>query len=164
MSNSLITLFVIIDRETIADAFPIDIDTSKTIGHLKQLIKDHNPRSVSALDARKLRLWHINIPYASERGYEDTISLHELCGTCLLAPYLKLKDFFGANPDGRKIHILVELPEGKRGNAFFGSSVRLRSLVHCNIFIFIFFFHSFRDANIPCRSFLFPSCFFSLLA
>ncbi|KAG9061395.1 hypothetical protein KI688_007379 [Linnemannia hyalina] len=116
MSNSFITLFIIIDRETIADAFPIDIDPSKTIGHLKQLIKNHNPRSVSDLDARKLRLWHINIPYAHERGYEDTIRLHEVCGTCLLAPYLKLKDFFGTNPDGKKIHILVELPEGQRGN------------------------------------------------
>ncbi|KAG0051593.1 hypothetical protein BGZ89_003482 [Linnemannia elongata] len=114
MSSSLITLFVIIDHETIADAFPIDIDASKTIGHLKQLIKNHNPRSVGALDARKLRLWHINIPYAHERGYEDTIRLQEVCGRCLLAPYLKLGDFFGTKPDGQKIHVLVELPEGQR--------------------------------------------------
>ncbi|KAF8944527.1 hypothetical protein BGZ47_004121 [Haplosporangium gracile] len=100
MSNSLFTLFVIIDHESIADAFPIDVDSQMTVGHLKQLIMRENPRSVSGFDARKLRLWHINIPYAHDRGYEDTIRLHEVYGRCLLAPYLKLEDFFGTKPDG----------------------------------------------------------------
>ncbi|KAF9147684.1 hypothetical protein BG015_010639 [Linnemannia schmuckeri] len=118
MSNSLITLFVIIDHESIADAFPIDVDPSMTVGHLKQLIKRENPRSVNGFDARKLRLWHINIPYAHDRGYEDTIRLREVYGRCLLAPYLTLEDLFGTKPDGRNIHVLVELPERQRGIMF----------------------------------------------
>ncbi|KAH7047223.1 hypothetical protein BKA57DRAFT_465369 [Linnemannia elongata] len=59
------TLFVIIEGETYSERFPIEIAPSKTVGHLKQLIKEANPTTLGDIDARKLKIWYVfsSVPY-----------------------------------------------------------------------------------------------------
>ncbi|KAG0276443.1 hypothetical protein BGZ96_003278, partial [Linnemannia gamsii] len=60
----MVTDFCIIEGDTKLDSFPIDIHTSQTVGHLKQLIKEANPNTLRDIDARKLRIWCIIDPHA----------------------------------------------------------------------------------------------------
>jgi hypothetical protein len=41
------------------DPFPIDIGKSKTVGHLKKMIKKENEHDFAAIDAKALVIWKV---------------------------------------------------------------------------------------------------------
>ncbi|KAF9543111.1 hypothetical protein EC957_001256 [Mortierella hygrophila] len=64
------TVFVAIVGDTFSERFPIDVDLTKTVGHLKQLIKEANPTTLGNIDARKLKVWSVPDIYFYT-GYGD---------------------------------------------------------------------------------------------
>ncbi|KAF9310238.1 hypothetical protein BG003_008776, partial [Podila horticola] len=64
------TLFCLVDGEATSNAFPIEIMPTKTIGHLKDLIKVKKPNDFRDIDANNLTLWRVTIPIRAENNHE----------------------------------------------------------------------------------------------
>ncbi|KAG0250101.1 hypothetical protein BGZ95_007311 [Linnemannia exigua] len=112
MSNHTITLFVMFASDDTSDAFPIEISSSKTVGHLKTLIKDANPLTLKDVDARRLRLTKVSraIPSTGRSGidYNDFVYDPETYDNDSLGPAQKLVDVFGYTPPDDRVHVLVK--------------------------------------------------------
>ncbi|RGB21626.1 hypothetical protein C1646_785843 [Rhizophagus diaphanus] len=90
------------------NAFPVDFDKNKTIGHLKEAIKD---QAGLAEPARKLILWHVNIPENKKYEIYEGINIEEKFGGKILVSDLKtIGQEFNKQPPSEHIHIIVELP------------------------------------------------------
>ena len=54
-----------------ANAFPVDILSSKTIGHLKDAIKQKNGNALNHIDAAQLEIWKVSDPAPSVHAITD---------------------------------------------------------------------------------------------
>ncbi|KAF9144603.1 hypothetical protein BGX20_007018, partial [Mortierella sp. AD010] len=50
----ILHLFCVLEEES--NEFPVEIESTKTVGHLKKLIKTDNPETFNAIDAKDLIL------------------------------------------------------------------------------------------------------------
>ncbi|KAG0222311.1 hypothetical protein BGW41_006069, partial [Actinomortierella wolfii] len=109
MTTNSLTLFCLVDGEK--TAFPVTIDTDKTIGELKKVIKDENSDTFSGVDARELSLWRVSIPVLPKKDRKPTWLTDvvkkedaELDETDDIA------DVFSEAPPKKTIHIIVQRP------------------------------------------------------
>ncbi|KAG0220939.1 hypothetical protein BGW41_007394, partial [Actinomortierella wolfii] len=56
MTDQLLTLFCVVNEEATSNAFSVDIESNKTIAHLKELIKAKIPDTSNGVDAKDLSL------------------------------------------------------------------------------------------------------------
>lgn len=49
--------------------FPVDILTTRTVGHLKRAIKEENKNALNYIDAQLLEIWKVNYPAQCSRHY-----------------------------------------------------------------------------------------------
>ncbi|KAF9084813.1 hypothetical protein BGX29_002321, partial [Mortierella sp. GBA35] len=75
MTDNLLTLFCLVDGDSVP--FSVDIDASKTVDHLKKLIKAEKSNNFSDVDADQLTLWHVSIPLVPKKDRKD-ISLGDV--------------------------------------------------------------------------------------
>ena len=118
MTNNLLTLFCLVDGES--TSFSVDIDTSKTVDHLKKAIKAEKTNVLSDVDADELTLWRVSIPV----DYDDDddripIVLDNVNNKDKkkLRETRELSEVFPAKPPKNTIHVIVQRPP--RGNASF---------------------------------------------
>ena len=52
-----ITLLCVVKGNTLANAFPVDIDKDQLVGHLKKVIKAEQPQTFANVDSRNIKLW-----------------------------------------------------------------------------------------------------------
>ncbi|KAG0336079.1 hypothetical protein BG004_008207 [Podila humilis] len=107
MPTNALTLFCLVDGEIIS--FPVAIESDKTIGELKDLIKVKKPVDFEHVDANNLTLWKVSIPVApknerKEIWLADVPSKEELDETDDIA------DVFTEAPPKKRIHIIVQRP------------------------------------------------------
>src|SRR3954451_6739674 len=57
-----ITLLCLVKGNTLANAFPVDINKDQLVGHLKKVIKAEKQNDFAGIDADKLKLWKVTIP------------------------------------------------------------------------------------------------------
>ncbi|KAK5801644.1 hypothetical protein F5H01DRAFT_384180 [Linnemannia elongata] len=62
MTNNLLTLFCLVDGEAPTNAFPVEIESAKTIGDLKKLIRTEKSPELDDIAADKLIIWRVSIP------------------------------------------------------------------------------------------------------
>ncbi|KAG0014025.1 hypothetical protein BGZ82_001943, partial [Podila clonocystis] len=100
MADEHLNLFCVVDGES--TPFPVEIESTKTLGFLKELIKAKKPNDFSDVDADKLTLWKVSIPLAplNER---KPVFLNEIISVTELDPADDLSDVFEPKPP-RKIH------------------------------------------------------------
>jgi hypothetical protein len=98
-------------------AFPVDIEETRTVDHLKKEIKTEKKEEFNALDADALNLYKINVDGSNEDYIERVNRLAlDLSSLKTLDPLKKLsKVFEGTSPPEETIHILVQPPKGVRG-------------------------------------------------
>ncbi|KAG0378486.1 hypothetical protein BGX24_003698 [Mortierella sp. AD032] len=109
--TNIVTLFAMFSSEDPSEAFPIDIDITKTIGHLKAMIKDANPLTLKDVEARKLRLLEValEIPLMGRAGHNYKNAGDRLTyATLSLGPAQKLIDVFGNFPSDTIVHIMID--------------------------------------------------------
>ncbi|KAF9543112.1 hypothetical protein EC957_001257 [Mortierella hygrophila] len=100
---SSITLFVVLSGDTKYESFSIDIDPNKTVGHLKQLIKEANPTGLSDIDVWKLPVWIVGIPFSEFDN--QTIRLRDYTrAPAPILPYEYVRDVMGPTTDAEIIH------------------------------------------------------------
>lgn len=104
------TIYVMIDGDTPLDAFPIAIKSTKTISHLKKLIKSQRSHVLRNIDAQKLNLWHVSIliPFGPG-GREHEPAWYDINDNAvLLKPNQKAESVFTIEPHGTKVQVLVQ--------------------------------------------------------
>ena len=57
-----ITLLCLVKGNTLANAFPVDINKDQLVGHLKEAIKAKKHKTFHGVEADELKLWNVKIP------------------------------------------------------------------------------------------------------
>ncbi|PKK72119.1 hypothetical protein RhiirC2_777567 [Rhizophagus irregularis] len=91
------------------NAFPVDYDISKTIGHLKNAIKEKKSVALGNIDANTPKLWKVNIPESKKHEINEGIDIKEkFRGEKLDSNLSTIGDHFKEQPPSRHIHIIVQ--------------------------------------------------------
>ncbi|KAG0249997.1 hypothetical protein DFQ27_009680 [Actinomortierella ambigua] len=104
--TTLLTLFCLVDGET--NSFPVDIEPSKTVAHLKEFIKATIPNTLNGVDAKDLNLWRVNHVIAANK--HQPVLLKSMDSASELNPMDDMADVFQAAPPKKTIHIIVQRP------------------------------------------------------
>src|SRR5207248_5680271 len=102
-----ITLLCLVKGNTLANAFPVDIDKDQLVGHLKKVIKAEKQNDFTSIDADKLKLWKVTIP-DDQDDLLSNLTLND--GNELLATR-EIGDYWTEKPPKRNIHVIVKPPE-----------------------------------------------------
>ncbi|CAG8787843.1 36376_t:CDS:2, partial [Gigaspora margarita] len=93
------------------NAFPVDLDIGKTIGHLKGAIKEKKSVALGITDANALKLWKVNIPESKKHEIYEGIDIKVKFGGEELDSDLRtIGGYFEGQPTAEHIHIIVEPP------------------------------------------------------
>ena len=90
--------------ETQQHIFPVEIGTARSVGTLKELIKEKNRHAFQYVDANTLMLWKVSMPYSNIKD------LAELPDGEALMPVMKLSVIFPNHEVGENIDIIIKLP------------------------------------------------------
>ena len=105
------TIFCLLEGESVS--FPVEIDETKSVG----VLKDHIKEKMSAVhvEAHKLELYRIDVDASDEqKAIKDVETLAQtLIPTDRLNPTQKLNKVFPSGAPDDQIHILVQVPEGE---------------------------------------------------
>ncbi|KAI1299071.1 hypothetical protein EDD11_006555, partial [Mortierella claussenii] len=111
-TDNLLTLFCLVDGESAP--FSVDINSSKTVDHLKVAIKDKlSPRfdDISVVD---LTLWCVSIPVADDDDDDADVPIYinniSKDDKKKLKPTRELSDVFGYKAAKNMIHVIVQRP------------------------------------------------------
>ncbi|KAI8595874.1 hypothetical protein EDD21DRAFT_358654 [Dissophora ornata] len=108
MTHNPLTLFCLVDGDS--TPFSVDIDASKTVDHLKNLIAngDQAPafRDIAAKD---LTLWRVSIPIVPKKDRKE-VSLVDILSKEELDESDDVSDVFKETPPKKIIHIIVQRP------------------------------------------------------
>ncbi|KAF9278412.1 hypothetical protein BGZ88_000583 [Linnemannia elongata] len=111
MNNNPLTLFCLVDGEATSQAFPVEIESTKTTGNLKQRIKTEKTPRFDDVASDELTLWRVSIP---DNNLSSTVNVDALDGkTQLNNPRTQLSKLFPASPDANT-YILVQRPQPAR--------------------------------------------------
>ncbi|KAG0247357.1 hypothetical protein BG011_001617, partial [Mortierella polycephala] len=103
----MLTLFCLIEGGSVP--FSIDISPTRTVDHLKDLIKIKMAVEFSDVDAYQLTLWHVSIPVDLVRK-NDVVLFDAIDTKQELMPTDDLSDIFVEKPPKKTIHIIVQRP------------------------------------------------------
>ncbi|KAF9965805.1 hypothetical protein BGZ73_001262 [Actinomortierella ambigua] len=108
MTTPTLTLFCLVDGEATSNAFPVEIEPSKSIGSLKKVIKSEKTPRFDDIAADELTLWRVSIPVEDE---ETPILLDNVLEDKkkLSSPRMRLSTLFPKSPDD-ETYILVQRP------------------------------------------------------
>ncbi|KAG9070446.1 hypothetical protein KI688_007982 [Linnemannia hyalina] len=111
-----LTLFCLIDGQSIFNAFSVEINPRKTIDGLKKFIRNEKTPRFDDVAADELTLWRVSIPDADDDDDDDGENLPILPDNIPNKDRKKLKatrelsDVFREEPAKRTIHIIVQRP------------------------------------------------------
>ncbi|CAG8674417.1 1747_t:CDS:2, partial [Paraglomus brasilianum] len=100
-----ITLVCLVKGNLPANAFPVDINGNKLIGHLKGVIKAKKAPCFDDIPADELKLWKVEIPDDQDSELANLELADELLAT------RDVEDYWTSKPPKRHIHVLVKPPE-----------------------------------------------------
>ncbi|KAF9344218.1 hypothetical protein BGX26_004644 [Mortierella sp. AD094] len=106
-TDNLLTLFCLVDGESLSNAFEVEVPSTKRVATLKDAIKAKIPDTFNGVDAKDLSLWRVTIP---ENKQSATITIdgfeHK---TGLDKPRTPLSELLRENPDDNT-YIIVQRP------------------------------------------------------
>jgi hypothetical protein len=112
MTDKNLTVFCLVEGESTSNAFSIEIDSTKTVDGLKDLIKAKQSPDFDAIVANKIKLWKVSIPDDGNviiLRDNQTVE-NQLRATSKLFTVFKDELEEKADLPGDTIHILVERP------------------------------------------------------
>ena len=131
---STITLScLVVGENPYENAFPVDIDTNKvkTVGHLKDAIKEKNTQAFANVDAKDIKLWKVDISLEKENkklelvNTKINVNIKEELGGVELLPLSKISKHFTSQPADEHIHIIVQRPVETKEAQRMGVRVRI---------------------------------------
>ncbi|KAF9345759.1 hypothetical protein BGX34_004507 [Mortierella sp. NVP85] len=112
-----ITLLCLIDGTD--TPFPVDIEPTKTVGHLKQVIKTGKSPKLDRVAADELTLWNVSFPVVPKKD-RKAISLCDVLVKELFDEVTDLSEVFTGEPPKKTIHVIVQLPTSVSERQFVG--------------------------------------------
>jgi hypothetical protein len=94
--------------------FPIEIAERKTVGALKDAIKDKKRPAFDHVPADTLILWQVSIPV--NRNLTEHLSKSDFVDESSLLPVKRLSKVFSDQPEDEHLHIVVRVPPGELDN------------------------------------------------
>jgi hypothetical protein len=91
-----------------SQVFPFEIANKKSVGTLKEVIKDKNPES---FHAHSPVLWKVSIPV--NRHFQQSIAILDLTDQTSLSSVDNLADVFSDERHCKHLHIVVKLRVGE---------------------------------------------------
>ena len=101
-----ITLLCLVKGNTLANAFPVDINKDQLVGHLKKVIKAEKQNDFAGIDADRLKLWKVTIPGDQDDQLRNLI----LQDNEELSAINDIGDYWTTSPPKKHIHVIVKLP------------------------------------------------------
>ncbi|KAF9356720.1 hypothetical protein BGX34_009785 [Mortierella sp. NVP85] len=113
---AVLDIFCVIEGQK--TSFSVEIESTKTVDHLKKTIKKEKPndRHLEGVDADKLTLWHVSLPVVPPKDRKP-ILLEDVLIKDQLVETSKISNVFGAVLQEDTIHILVQLPPANKRKA-----------------------------------------------
>jgi hypothetical protein len=108
----MVTLFCLVQDDSLQNAFEITIEKNKSVYALQNTIKEVNKHTFSKVDAKDLSLWKINIITTGKRKKETKPTLQKSNVVKMLS-MKKISRYFPDNPLDEHIHIIVEYSSSK---------------------------------------------------
>ncbi|KAG0272311.1 hypothetical protein BGZ95_011952, partial [Linnemannia exigua] len=108
MTNNLLTLFCLVDGDATTNAFPVEIESTKTVSDLKYLIRTEKSPGFNDVDADKLTLWRVSIPDVDDD--EIPVLIDNLTGKKKMRATNKLSMVFDAAFPENTICVFVQRP------------------------------------------------------
>src|ERR1043165_7878521 len=102
-----ITLQCLVKGNTLANAFPVDIEKDQLVGHLKKAIKAEKSPVFDNFPADELKLWKVPI----SDDHVDPLNNLSLEDSDELLAIRKISKYFPDSPPEEHIHVLVSPPE-----------------------------------------------------
>src|ERR1044072_7419733 len=102
-----ITLLCLVKGNTLANAFPVDINKDQLVGHLKEAIKAKKHKTFHGVEADELRLWKVPI----SDDHVDPLNNLLLQDSDELLAINEIGDYWTEKPPKKHIHVLVSPPE-----------------------------------------------------
>ena len=100
-----ITLLCLVKGNTLANAFPVDINKDQLVGHLKKVIKAEKQNDFAGVDADRLKLWKVPI----SDDHVDPLNNLSLEDSDELLAINDIGDYWPEKPLKKNIHVLVEI-------------------------------------------------------
>ena len=107
MSGTLDLNCLVLGHDT-SRIFPIEIAERKTVGALKDVIKDKKEHAFRHVDADALLLWKVSIPV--NRSLTENLSKLDFVDDGSLLPVKRLSGVFSDQPEDEHLHIVVRVP------------------------------------------------------
>ena len=108
---------LVVGENPYENAFPVDINTNKvkTVGHLKDAIKEKLHPKFENVTANDIKLWKVDIsPEENEKldlvNTKLNVNIKEELGGVELLPLSKISKYFPSQPADEHIHIIVQRP------------------------------------------------------
>ena len=101
-----ITLLCLVKGNTLANAFPVDINKDQLVGHLKEAIKEKIDVPAN-FKAKDLKVWKVPI----SDDHVDPLNNLSLEDSEELLAIRKISKYFPDSPPEEHIHVLVSPPE-----------------------------------------------------
>src|SRR5436190_15062749 len=101
-----ITLLCLVKGNTLANAFPVDIEKDQLVGYLKKVIKAEKAPEFDNFPADRLKLWKMTI----SDDQDDLLSNLILNDEPELLATREIGDYWTEKPPKRHIHVIVKLP------------------------------------------------------
>ena len=101
-----ITLLCLVKGNTLANAFPVDIEKDQLVGHLKKVIKAEKAPEFDHFPADRLKLWNVTIP--DDR--DDLLSSLTLNDKDELLTAREIGEYWTEKLPKRHIHVLAKPP------------------------------------------------------
>jgi len=111
MSGSMLTLNCLVFGEDEGRIFPVEIRNDKSVGSLKQAIKENKKAAFGSVDADTLDLWNVSIPY--DDSFEENLKNIDLSKKRPLSPRQKLSTHFNVEFRDDCLAIVVRAPSGE---------------------------------------------------
>lgn len=105
----LLELNCLVLGESHNEVFPVEIAPTKSVGSLKEVIKQKTIRLFNHIDAKDLRLWKVS--EVVDDNLENNLETANLPGQRTLSTIDKLSQVFDL-PVGDHLHIVVGRPAG----------------------------------------------------
>ena len=142
-----ITLLCLVKGNTLANAFPVDINKDQLVGHLKKVIKAEKAPEFDNFPADRLKLWNVKIP----DDQDDLLSNLILNDEPELLATREIGDYWTEKPPKRHIHVIVSPPEttttSSREEELLNQVASLKALLnkstHGNVQILVIFLPKF---------------------
>ncbi|KAF8924701.1 hypothetical protein BGZ47_003757, partial [Haplosporangium gracile] len=110
MTDNRLTLFCLIDGLPSSRAFEIEVSATRTIAHLKDLIKTKQESLFDKITGDQLTLWRVSIPVVPANKHKPLVVNDFLEAATELDPTDDVADVFSEKPPKKTIHIIVQRP------------------------------------------------------